>query len=75
MTTDTKQVNFSHKEGKYGAAAQAGHFFRHLLEMLLAMLVGMAVFGVLALKLARMVGYTDPLHQIPEVCTQDELAT
>ena len=67
MTNDTKQVNFPHKERKYGAAAQAGHFIRHPLEMLLAMVVGMGVLGFVALRAAGMVGYTDPLHQIPEV--------
>ncbi len=56
MTTDTKQVNISHKERKHGVAAQAGHFLRHLLEMVLAMSIGMAVGGALALWAARMIG-------------------
>ena len=67
MTNDTKQVNFPHKELKHGVAAQAGHFLWHLLEMVLAMFVGMAVGGPLALWAARMSGYSDPLRQIPEV--------
>ncbi len=67
MTTDTKQINFLHKERRHGVAAQTGHFIRHLLEMLMAMFVGMAVGGVLALWAAKMIGYSDPLRQIPEV--------
>ncbi len=67
MTTDTKQGNFPHKERKHGVSAQAGYFFRHLFEMLLAMMVGMGVLGFVSLRLAGMVGYTDPLRQIPEV--------
>ena len=39
----------SHKERTHGVASQAGHFLRHLLEMILAMFVGMAVGGALAL--------------------------
>jgi len=41
MTTDTKKVNFSHKERMHGVASQAGHFLRHLLEMIPAMIVPM----------------------------------
>ncbi len=67
MTTDTKQVNFANKVRIHGVAAQAGHFLRHLLEMVMAMSIGMAVGGALALWAARMIGYSDPLHQIPEV--------
>ena len=64
---DTKKVNFLHKERKHGVTAQAGYFFRHLLEMVLAMFIGMGVLGFVTLRLAGMIGYTDPLRQIPEV--------
>ncbi len=67
MATDTKQVNFPHNERTYGIAAQARHFIRHLLEMVLAMSLGMVVGGALALWAARIIGYSDPLRQIPEV--------
>lgn len=57
---DWQQACIAHKERTYGIAVQAGHFLRHLLEMILAMFVGMAVGGALALWAARMIGYSDP---------------
>jgi len=41
MANDTKQVNFLNKEQKHSLASQAGHFLRHLLEMIPAMIIPM----------------------------------
>src|SRR5919197_679570 len=46
-----------------------GHFVRHLLEMCLVMCLGMAVLDGVFYAIARLVGYPDPLVQLPELST------
>ncbi len=47
----------------------AGHFVRHLLEMLAAMFFGMAVLGMASIWVARQLGYPDAITQLPELST------
>ncbi len=51
----------------YASIRGAGHFVRHLLEMCAAMCIGVAVLDLPFLGAARFVGYTDPIHQLPEL--------
>jgi flagellar biosynthetic protein FliP len=48
----------------HGAAAQ---FFRHLIEMVLAMMIGMAVLGLLVRAVMASLGYPDGLRPFPEL--------
>jgi hypothetical protein len=53
--------------GPGSRAARLGHFVRHYFEMCLAMCVGFALLNPLFYGVARLIGISDPLGQIPEL--------
>jgi hypothetical protein len=53
----------------YAKLRPLGHFVRHLLEMCLVMCLGMAVLDALFFGIARVIGYSEPLVQLPELST------
>jgi hypothetical protein len=58
-----------HHHRQQGVGASAWHFIRHNLEMCMAMCLGLAVLDALFLWSAALIGYSDPLRQIPELVT------
>jgi hypothetical protein len=52
-----------------GVVRQAGRFGLHLLEMCMVMCIGIAVLDVPFLALARAVGYSNPITDLPELAT------
>lgn len=44
-----------------------GHFVRHLAEMCAAMCVGFAVLDLPFIGVAKVLGYSDPIHELPEL--------
>lgn len=53
--------------GPGSRATRVGRFVRHYFEMCLAMCVGFAVLNPLFYEVARLIGISDPLGQIPEL--------
>jgi hypothetical protein len=53
----------------YARLRPVGHFLWHLGEMCLAMCIGLAVLDAMFYGIARVVGYSDPLVQFPELST------
>jgi hypothetical protein len=67
MSTNTEQVNSSHKVQIPGIVARAGYFIWHFLEMCLAMCIGGIPLIVLFFVGAAKIGYPDLLEQSPEL--------
>jgi hypothetical protein len=57
-------VGHTQRPWLHGAAA---HFLRHLVEMVLAMMIGMAVLGLLLRAVIAPLGYPDGLRPFPEL--------
>ena len=64
IAEQTGGVARSERAWLHGAAAQ---FLRHLIEMILAMMIGMAVLGLLLRAAIAPLGYPDGLRPFPEL--------
>jgi hypothetical protein len=54
-------------EQQVSGLAQLGRFTRHLVEMMLAMMVGMAIWGLILNALLNPMGYGDEIRALPEL--------